>query len=205
MDTFKIKRMDKTIYREYMNKVLIIGSGHNAKEYENYKNFNFIVIVVNNAWKITEDWDYWVSAGNYKGETPLTIKNNQIVVTQFDYNKSLLKHGGIHNCGFSIMLNTSYWVLENLNPSEIYYLGADMDYTPNEMGDTHFYGIGNDIRTYRKSDPDIMVELNSKGDINYLENIYMRFYNIAKNKNIKVFNLSSNINSRLPYPRINLK
>jgi len=204
MGTFKIKTMDKTIYGEYMNKVLIIGSGHSAKEYEKYKNLDLIVVVVNNAWKITENWDYWVYAGDYKGDRPITIKDNQTEITGVDYNKSMIKYGYVNKCGFSIMLNTSYWVIENLNPSEIYYLGADMDYNPDEKGNTHFYGIGYDIRTYKKSDPDIMVELNAKGDNNYLENIYMRFYNIAKNKNIKVFNISSNCNSRLPYPRINL-
>ncbi len=187
-----------------MNKVLIIGSGHSAKDYEKYIGLNFIVVVVNNAWKITDDWSYWVFAGDYKGDYPVDIKEHQKKITVNDYNKALMKYGGVHECGFSIMLNTSYWVLENLNPSEIYYLGADMDYTTDENGNTHFYGVGRDIKTYRKSDPDIMVELNSKGDTNYLYNIYMRFYHIADNKNIKVFNLSCNENTRLPYPKISL-
>jgi hypothetical protein len=187
-----------------MNEILIIGSGHSALEYENYKNKNFIIVTVNNSWKITNDWDYWVSAGDYKGDTPPIIKENQKIITGKEYNLAMSKYGHVNNCGFSIMLNTSYWVLENLKPNKIYYLGADMDYTPNKNGDTHFYGVGQDIQKYKKSDPDIMVELNSKGDKNYLYNIYMRFYNIAKNKEIEVFNLSKNKNTRLPYPKINI-
>lgn len=187
-----------------MIQVLIIGSGHSALEYEKYKNKGLIVVTVNNAWKITEDWDYWVSAGDYNGDKPITIKENQKLVTGKDYNLAMSKHGHVNNCGFSIMLNTSYWVLETLKPNKIYYLGADMDYTPNDYGETHFYGVGQDIKKYKKSDPDIMVELNSKGDKNYLYNIYMRFYNIAKSKGVETFNLSKNENTRLPYPKIDL-
>jgi hypothetical protein len=184
-----------------MNKVLIIGSGHSALEYKKYENENFIIVVVNNAWKVTENWDYWVSAGDYKGDRPTLIKENQKIITGKDYNLAMSKHGHVNKCGFSIMLNASYWVIENLNPNVIFYLGADMNYKPDNNGNTHFYGIGYDIKTYKKSDPDIMVELNSKGNNNFLNDIYMRFYDIAKNKGIEVYNLSSEKNTRLPYPK----
>jgi hypothetical protein len=48
-----------------------------------------------------------------------------------------------------------------------------------------------------------MVKLHSKGDPNYLENIYLRFKTIAEENNCKVYNLSKISDSRLPYPKIN--
>jgi hypothetical protein len=187
-----------------MNKVLIVGSGHSAIEVNKYKDNGFIIVVVNNAWKVCNFWNYLVYAGDFKGDLPKNIKETQRLISGNDYNLAMRKYGNVNNCGFSIMLNTSYWVLENLNPEVIYYLGADMNYKPDKNGNTHFYGIGYDIKKYGKPDPDIMVELNSKGDINYLFNLYMRFYNIAKSKNIDVYNLSNVDNSRLPYPKIKL-
>jgi hypothetical protein len=187
-----------------MNEVLIVGSGHSALEVNKYKKNGFIIVVVNNAWKVCDFWDYLVYVGDFKGEIPTNLKNNQKLISGKEYNLAMKNYGNVNNCGFSIMLNTSYWVIENLKPKVIYYLGADMNYVPDNNGNTHFYGIGYDIKKYKKSDPDIMVELNSKGDKNYLYNIYMRFYNIAKSKNIDVYNLSNVDNSRLPYPKIKL-
>jgi hypothetical protein len=183
------------------NKILIVGSGKSGQDVKKYESVFDYIVVVNNAWALTEQWHYWIHPNDYKGLKPDLIKENQVEINANGYGKSLRKYGGIHECGFSIMLNASYWVLDNLNPSEIYYLGADMDYSPDENGNTHFYGVGFDIKNKGISDPDLMVKLRGKGDPDYLINIYKRFQNVANKNRCMVYNLSENKNTRLPYPR----
>ena len=183
------------------NKVLIVGSGMSGLDVVKYENdFDFIV-VVNNAWSLTKRWNYWIHPNDYKGSKPETIMLNQKEINANGYGSSLRKYGGIDKCGFSIMLNASYWTLDNLSPSEIGYLGADMNYTPDENGSTHFYGIGIDIKNRGISDPDYMVKARSNGDPEYLYNIYKRFEKIANQNGCVVYNLSKDQKTRLPYEK----
>jgi hypothetical protein len=194
-----LKSIKQNIERK--NKILILGSGKSGLDVKKYENFFDFIIVVNNAWQLTEKWNYWIHPNDYKGFKPDSINQNQVEIKANGYGKSLKKYGGIHECGFSIMLNASYWVLDNLNPKEIYYLGADMNYKPDENGKTHFYGVGFDIKNKGISDPDLMVKLRSKGDSNYLINIYKRFERIANENFCELYNLSKDKESRLPYQK----
>lgn len=182
--------------------VIILGSGKSVLEYPKYKKYNFTVVVVNNAWKATDDWNYWIRPGDYKGESPANIGADQKIVTGQEYNLAMRSYGHVTECGFSIMLNASYWVMEALKPKNIYYLGADMNYEPDENGNTHFYGVGFDIKNFGVSDPDRMAMRMKKTRPDYLREIYMRFYNFAQERGIGVYNLSSEKNTRLPYPKI---
>ena len=148
---------------------------------------------------MTDKWTYWIHPNDYKGTKPEVINLNQVEINANGYGKSLRKYGGIHECGFSIMLNASYWVLDSLNPSEICYLGADMNYSPDQNGNTHFYGVGIDIRSKGISDPDLMVKKRSNGDPEYLTSIYNRFQKIANENECLLYNLSKEENTRLPY------
>lgn len=200
---------DRTVVVEKNNKseinkskkVLIVGSGKSGLDVKRHESYFDEIIVVNNAWALTGKWKYWVHPNDYKGLKPDLVKGNQIEINANGYGKSLKKYGGIHECGFSIMLNASYWVLDNLKPDEIYYLGADMNYIPDEEGNTHFYGVGFDIKNKGISDPDLMVKIRSKGDPNYLVNIYKRFELVANNNGCRVYNLSSDEKTRLPYEK----
>jgi hypothetical protein len=183
------------------DKILIIGSGKSGLDVSKYEKYFNSIIAVNNAWALTEKWTYWIHPNDYEGSKPDLIKENQVEINANIYGPSLRKYGGIGECGFSIMLNASYWALDNLNPKQIYYLGADMSYIPDENGNTHFYGIGIDIKNRGMSDPDYMVKVRGKNDPNYLENIYKRFEKIAKDNNCDVFNLSEDKFTRLPYPK----
>lgn len=182
-------------------KILIVGSGKSGLDVKKYESYFDEIVVVNNAWALTDKWKYWVHPNDYKGLKPDFIKSNQIEINANSYGKSLKKYGGIHECGFSIMLNASYWVLDNLKPNEIYYLGADMNYIPDEEGNTHFYGVGFDIKNKGISDPDLMVKMRSKGDPNYLINIYKRFESVANHNRCQTYNLSRDERTRLPYER----
>ena len=66
------------------------------------------------------------------------------------------------------------------------------------------YGIGYDIEKYGMSDPDRMVDKYSMGNPNYLNDVYMRFYNICKDRNVEVYNLSTDSKTRLPYPHYSI-
>ena len=184
-----------------MNKILLIGSGLSANDVNLYDLNKFVIVAVNNGYWATNRWKYIVRTGDFQGKLPV-LRNDQLEILYGTYHKSLAPYGGENVCGLSIMLNASYWVMENLNPNEMYYLGADMNYSPDEKGNTHIYGVGYDIKTRKESDPDYMVKKYGKGDPDYLKNIYNRFYNIASKKGISVYNLSNIENTRLPYPKV---
>lgn len=184
-----------------MKKVLLIASGLSAKQVTDfpYKESGWIIVAISNGWKACEsEWDYWVRANDFRGEKPLQLTHQHIVPA---YGKSLKKFGGQKECGFSITLNAGYWVLDQLEPNVIGFLGADMNYTPNEGGHTHIYGVGYDIQKNKISDPDRMVRVHGNNSPTYLTEIYERFADIAKQQNCEVVNLSKDIETRLPYPR----
>lgn len=184
-----------------MNKFLIIGSGKSAFEYFNYpyKKKEWKIVTVNNAWKLTDDWDFNIHTSQCK-EKPVPNKNQ---IATSNYREALDFYGGHKACGFSIMLCASYWILWKYKPDVIGYLGADMNYTPDEKGHTHFYGVGYDIQKNANNlpDPDKMVIEHGKGDANYLSQIYMRFYHEANKTACPLYNFSSDESTRLPYPK----
>jgi len=185
------------------NKVLIVASGKSAtlvNDYD-YAGDGWTIVVVNNAWQVIKDWDYWIHTGDYKGAKPDKLEKWQREISHPDYNKVLDLFGGIGACGFSITLAASYYALHILNPEVIGYLGADMNYTPDEKGHTHFYGVGYDIARKGISDPDLMVRMRSEGNPTYLYDIYMRFSDAAAERDCKLVNFSNEPDTRLPYPK----
>ena len=182
----------------------MVASGFSASqinEYD-YKGNGWTIVAINNGWlACPKIWDHWVKPGDYKGQKPEKVLSHQSIVPR--YRNHLNKFGGQKACGYSITLNAAYWALEELKPSVIGFLGADMNYTPNENGDTHIYGVGYDIQKNKVPDPDRMVERYGKEDPNFLNNIYMRLAEKAEERNCKVYNLSHTIETRLPYERIN--
>lgn len=184
-----------------MTKVLILASGMSAKEVHDYKykENGWTIVAVNNGWMATEEWDHWVYSSDYKGNSPEKIKPHQTKCQK--YGHILNKYGGHRKCGYSITLCAGYYTLYTLKPKVIGFLGADMNYTPDENGHTHIYGVGFDIKTRGVPDPDRMVEHWSKGDPDYLTNIYNRFKGVAQESRCSVYNFSSMEDTRLPYPK----
>lgn len=187
-----------------MSKILILCSGFSANQIkenpELYKDYN--IVAVNHGYMASDNWKYWVAPLDFSGVAPKKSRDDQLLVRK--YNNELNKYGGIAQCGRSITLAASYWVLCNLKPTEIGYLGADMNYTPDDKGDTHIYGLGLDIKKNGIPDPVRMARQYKKteeSDDEYIENIYMRFYNIATEQGVNVFNLSNDPDTKLPYPR----
>ena len=185
-----------------MNKVLLLASGMSAKQYHDYpyKENGWTIVAVNNGWQVTDEWDHWVRPPDYRGVKPKEYLEHQSEVKR--YSTQLNMFGGQKACGYSITLNAGYWALGELKPDIIGLLGADMNYTPDEDGNTHIYGVGYDIKTKGVSDPDRMVKVHGNNDPEYLNTIYMRLVEYAEKQNCKVYNLSRDIETRLPYERV---
>lgn len=183
-------------------KILIVGSGHSAREIENFNQKLFdLTIVVNHGHLATSDWNVWIHSRDFRGKKPENITDHQQVISNYD--QYVQPFGGLAECGKSIMLVASYYALSLCTPpSAIYYLGADMNYTPDAKGHTHIYGVGLDIQKRGKPDPDRMAERYGNNDPKYLEKIYLRFETIAKSQGVNVFNLSSDKNTRLPFTQV---
>ena len=194
------------------SKVLLVASGMSATQYQDYdyKGNGWTVVAINNGWTaVRGDWDYWVRPGDYKGEKPSDNDRSHGGVTVERYSPQLNNYGGQKACGYSITLNAAYWTLAELRPDVIAFLGADMNYTPDDKGNTHIYGKGYDIKTKGVADPDRMAEMykgQRKGAENetaeeYLQYIYNRLATTAEKAGCKVYNVSQGCDTRLPYPR----
>jgi hypothetical protein len=198
-----------------MKKVLVIASGRSSNEFSDYpyqKN-GWTIVVINNAWKICENFDYWIHPKDFCGQRPQKINETQVVVNESMYMSALSNHGGELECmgAGSIALAALYWSLDCLKPNIIGLLGCDMDYTPDQNGDTHFYGKGYDIqkKTRSRGTPDPLFQAHrSKNRKSYppsefITYLYSRFLCESKKSNdTRIINLSSSENTMLPYTRI---
>ena len=181
----------------------MIGSGLSAKKFkkEDYK--DWIIVTVNHGYLVTEDWDYACFSTNFRSKLPMT-RGKQRTIQHEILTVLGREFGGLKRTGYSIMLASSYWVLDQIKPTLIAYLGADMNYTPDDKGNTHVYGLGYDIQSYKESDPDRMIREWGKGNPNYLKEIYGKFEKIAKERGCNVCNMSDDPDTRLQYQRCKL-
>lgn len=181
-------------------KVVLIGSGPSARlidDYEYVKN-GWVIVVVNHGWMATNQWTYMIHSHDYKKKEPIP----RLEQYRSDNITAILnKFGGYDKMGFSVTLQTAYWTLGNLKPEVIGFLGCDMNYMPAANGDTCIYGIGEDIQKRNMSDPDRMAAQYGKDDPDYLNNIYVRFREMAFKNNCEVVNFSLDPDSRLPYTK----
>lgn len=187
--------------------VLIIGSGKSATLVNEIDLSLFTVVTVNHAHLATDKWTYWISSDDYDDYptiSPQRIGRHQKAI-RAEYEPIVNYYGGYGVVGRSIVLCSSYWVLHELKPKRIFYLGCDMNYKPDEGGNTNFYGVGLDVKNNGISDPDKMIKIWGGKDPNYLHNIFMRFYDIATSEGVEVYNLSNDPDTRLPYPRYELQ
>ncbi len=181
----------------------MIASGPSVRQIADYDwiENHWTIVAINNAWKATDLWRYWIATDDFQGEKPQP-RDDQIIPPP--YEPQLRIFGGQAACGYSVTLNASYWALASLKPSVIGFLGADMNYTPDAQGNTHFYGVGYDIKhnAGRLPDPDQMVKRYGKGDPDYLRRMYQRFADQALYYNkCRVVNFSDDENTRLPYAK----
>ena len=189
---------------KHSKKVLVVGSGHSAVKLKDMDTTDIRVVTVNNAWQVSDKWDFNIHAPDHpRDKRPVNFPSEKKVFSSGGTNgyiQAVTKHGGLRKTGFSITLATAYWALENLHPTDIGFLGCDMNYDPKD-GKTAFYGVGVDIKRRNEPDPDRMAKRYGPNDpAGYLREVYQRFFDIAKSRGVNVWNVSGEKNTRLPCP-----
>lgn len=175
------------------NITLITGSAPDAvhsKEWD--KQFFDNIVVINNAWQLSDDWDYLVHPEDFPLENrPKSISKNQRINTADEYVPVQNNFGGFVYAGGAMSLTSAYWALGTLKPDLIAFIGCDMVYLSDGKA-THFYGFG-------KPDP-----LRNDVTLNSLEAKSSRFFYTALKSNCLCLNLSNILDSRLTFPSIQI-
>jgi len=124
-----------------MTVVLIVGSGPNATECENWDRRDFDEIVaINNAWRVRPDWTQLIHPEDFPSERcPDAITSSQRIIDAGDYIPALNAYGGVVYQGGTMAFTAGYWALYHFRPKVLAYIGCDMDYS---LPKTHFYGRG---------------------------------------------------------------
>lgn len=174
-----------------MTQVLLLGSGPNVVEAQDWDTHPFDhVVVINNAWRVRDDWTHLVHPSDFpEDRMPPSIADNQAVIQAADYVPLQNKYGGFVYAGGTMAFTASYWALAALKPSLIAVLGCDMVYP--KTTNTHFYGTGT-------ADP-----LRDDKTLRSLEAKSARLMIKAAERNCTMVNLSTN-KSRLVFPRATL-
>ncbi len=171
-----------------MTNVLLLGSGPNAVECQDWPRALFDrIVVINNAWRVRSDWDDLIYPEDFPMEkTPEVLQPGQRRVEADAFVPAQNAYGGFIWGGGTMAFTAGYWALHALRPKVIAYLGCDMVYAPS--GDTHFYGTGT-------PDP-----LRKDVTLRSLEGKSARLMALAARQGCALVNLSQT-ESRLVFPR----
>ena len=130
-----------------MKQVLLIGSGRCADRVRQWPAERFQgleVCAINNAWTLPKKLNYHIFAGDWRpaaGRPQDLSAENRISFRQYDSPPQHERFGkqGV-GIGATMFFNAAYWVLGNLQPDRIFFIGCSMDY-PQGQANT-FYGTG---------------------------------------------------------------
>lgn len=122
--------------------VLILGSGPNALEAQSWpKEWFDRIVVINNAWRVRNDWDDLVFPEDFPTERrPVKIRQDQRLIEADQFVPAQNAFGGFVYAGGTMAFTAAYWALHAFRPSTMAFMGCDMVYPTS--GDTHFYGKG---------------------------------------------------------------
>jgi hypothetical protein len=171
--------------------VLVLGSAPDALRSREWQRAPFHKIVaINNAWRVRDDWDHLVHAGDFPDAAmpPEELAALRQIHTAPEYVPAQNAYGGFVYAGGTMSLTTAYWALHILRPDVLAFLGCDMNY--NHEGPTHFYGYGN-------PDP-----LRPDVTLQSLEAKTGRLMITAAHQGCLCVNLSELETSRLVFPRV---
>jgi hypothetical protein len=124
--------------------VLYIGSGKSATLFRKVNLDNYVVVCVNNAWRLFEDntFDIWIHSGDFPIENSPKIKNYHTEISFKEYDKAaneIIKKLNVvcqspaHYLGYTVFFNGLYWIMNDLKPKKISLLGFDHDYNPDKV------------------------------------------------------------------------
>ena len=183
--------MARPIASKITQRILIIGSGPNATEVNNWDLSAYDrIVVINNAWRVTKCWNDLIYPYDFpKDRLPIKLVTGQRLIDETHFVPAQNYYGGFVYAGGTMAFTAAYWALKEYDPSEMYFIGCDMHYP--ETGPTHFYGTGT-------PDP-----LRQDVSLTSLEGSSARFLCLAARQNCNVFNLSDGP-SRLVFQRQNL-
>ena len=101
----------------------------------------FKIVVINNAWKILEDWTDHIYPHDFPDKNkPSMLKSSQQKVEERQFVNIQNQYGGFVYAGGTMAFTALYWVLGHYKAEAIDILGCDMVYP--KTGSTHFYGTG---------------------------------------------------------------
>ncbi|MEM7461353.1 MAG: hypothetical protein AAF362_01595 [Pseudomonadota bacterium] len=171
-----------------MKTVLIIGSAPDAVQAASWpKPRDTLIVAINNAWRIREDWDYLIHPDDFpEDRLPETVSANQEICTSAEYVPAQNRYGGFVYAGGTMAFTAGYWALDALKPQIMAYIGCDMIY---DGSTTHFYGSGT-------ADP-----LREDVTLANLEAKSARLMALASVQGCVCVNLSKKPKSRLIFPR----
>jgi hypothetical protein len=197
-------------------KVICLGSGKNMTLVNDWDTTGITIAGVNNVWKGTKKWNYLIHAGDYLLKNEIRKSPEQKVHSvngPKGYRESYIamsnpkgvlmpwEKARIH-LGLPIYFTLTYWVLHNLKPTHIGFLGFDMNYTPGPNGETAFYGVGHDMKKRGIPDPlyqfRTIPEYAKEGD--KMIDILMSRLNDRRGTT-QFYNLSDDPDSVLPWER----
>ena len=99
------------------------------------------IVVINNAWRVRDDWDYHVAPDDFpKDRMPESLLDGQQFIGSDAFVPANNAYGGIIYAGATMAFTAGYWVLSALHPSKMVFCGCDMVYPAHGRG--HFYGKG---------------------------------------------------------------
>ncbi len=172
---------------------LILGSGPNVLDCVSWTKYpDTVIVAINNAWRVRSDWDCLVCPEDFpEDHRPSLLERSpkQKVQGPDEFVPANNRFGGILYCGATMAFTTGYWVLDQLRPDIMAYLGCDMVYTPTDSR-THFYGTGT-------ADP-----LRSDISLQDLAAKSNRLMIKANEHSCLCVNLSQSPESRLTFPRL---
>ncbi len=180
--------MEKTIP---IKVIIILGSGPNATKFKDMdKNGIDHIIAINNAWKISSNWDELIYPEDFPiSRRPYTNLESKKLTSADTYVDAQNEYGGFVYAGGTMAFTAGYYALSRYKPKTIAFIGCDMVYP--EKGKTHFYGNGS-------ADP-----LRDDITLQCLEAKATRLLVHAAKQGCSLVNLS-NEKSRLTFPRANI-
>ena len=180
------------MFEENNNKVLIVGSAPDATQIQQWDLSVFdAVVVINNAWQLTEHWHYHIYPEDFPEERhPKALTPTQQSIIYKDYVPAQNRLGGFVYAGGTMAFTAAYWALVVLKPKIMAFVGCDMVYPKNQQ--SHFYGEGT-------ADP-----LRDDISLKNLEAKATRLQLLAAENNCLCINLTRLGESRLVFPRMSL-
>ncbi len=172
--------------------VLILGSAADAINARDFDADRFdAIVVINNAWRIRDDWTHLVHAGDFPVERMPPNRDGRKIITYDTYVSANNAYGGVLYAGGTMAFTAAYWALHALRPSMMIFCGCDMVYE--HKGSTHFYGNGT-------ADP-----LREDPTLQSLEAKSNRLMALAAKQGCLNVNASRLNKSRLTFPRIDMQ